>query len=160
MTDIYLQRLTSGGAIRTLMIATLIAGSLDATAAIVIYNVNPVNLFKFIASGALGPHAFSGGSFYTLLGIFFHYFITLFWTFLYYLAYPALKPLRKNKLLAIVGFGIVIWCGMNIVVLPLSKIAIGPFEWEKALLGLSILIVAVSLPITLIVNSYFKNRPL
>src|SRR5690606_31104960 len=59
----------------TIIMAGLIAGTLDALAAVVVYSIPPVSLFQFIASAAFGQIAFTGLSPYVWWGILFHYLI-------------------------------------------------------------------------------------
>ena len=48
-------------ALRTILIAGLICGSLDGLCAIALAGGRWIRLFQFIASGVLGPDAFQGG---------------------------------------------------------------------------------------------------
>lgn len=140
------------------MVTGLIAGIIDALAAIVIYDVNPSAMFKFIASGAFGKTAFSAGPEMIWLGVLFHFLIALFWTALYFVASPALKLYKLSPFVLIPAYGIAIWLVMNLVVLRFSRIGAGPFELSAALTGAAILIFAVSLPVVLSANRYHTGR--
>ncbi|HEY4195996.1 MAG TPA: hypothetical protein VGM63_10700, partial [Mucilaginibacter sp.] len=60
----------------TLLLASMLTGTLDAFAAILIsYKVPPAFIFKFIASAWFGPDAFKGGSGMVLWGLVFHYLV-------------------------------------------------------------------------------------
>jgi len=47
--------------VRSVLTGGLVAGTLDAVAAILVYRPDPVLMFRYIASGAVGPAAFGGG---------------------------------------------------------------------------------------------------
>jgi len=148
----------AGSVIKAILITGLVAGTLDATAAIVIYKVNPISLFKFIASGAFGKVAFSEGAFMVFFGVIAHYFIAYSWTSLYFLIFPKIKALPGNKYSNGVLYGTIIWMVMNLIVVPLSKIPSGAFYWDKAIVSILILIFMVGLPITILAHRYYGVR--
>ena len=104
----------------------LIAGTLDLLAAITHYYIQtgktPEGVFKFIASGAFGSSAFSGGTEMIIAGILLHYLIAFGFTILFFLVYPKLKQWIAPYI-TITGFvyGILAWCVMNLLVMPLSN---------------------------------------
>jgi uncharacterized membrane protein YagU involved in acid resistance len=149
---------THEGAVKNIIIIALIAGTLDAVGAIVIYRADPVKLFQFIASGAFGVEAFSGGTVMACWGLLFHYIISSAWTVIFFFMYPALTILRKNRYLTGLLYGIFVWLVMNQIIMPLSKIPQAPFNFKSALTGISILIVMVGLPISLLTHRYYSKR--
>lgn len=147
------------GAFKTIVLTGLIAGTLDAMGPILINGANPVGMFKYIASGAFGAEkAFAGGTEMVVWGIFFHYFIAFSWTTFFFFLYPTLKVLHKNKYVNGVLYGIFVWIMMNRIVVPLSKVPQGPFNIQGALIGASILIVAIGLPISIMTHRYYSKR--
>jgi hypothetical protein len=143
---------------KTIISAALLAGTLDALGAIIVYQANPARMFKFIASGAFGAGAaFSGGASMIVWGISFHYLITFFWTILFFVTYPAIPVLSKHRLVAAVAYGILVWIMMNKVVIPLSAITPGPSDLRSALVGTAILIVAVGLPLAILTHRYYSR---
>ena len=141
----------------------LIAGSLDAAAAIVHYTLrggtNPVRIFEYIASGAFGPAAFTGGPLMPLAGLFFHFVIAGAWTILFYLAYPRLGWLRRHWITIGVAYGVFVWVVMNRVVLPLSHVkASQSFDAVQAIVGAVILIFCIGLPIAFRAHSFYASR--
>src|SRR5205085_9488017 len=72
----------------------LLAGTLDAIAAIVNYTINggklPSKIFQYIASGAVGPQAFTGGAGMIILGIVLHYTIAMSFTLFFFLIFPGI----------------------------------------------------------------------
>ena len=151
--------LSSAGPWRTIILTGLLAGTLDAVAAIVVSQASPAAVFKYIASGAFGAgKAFSGGDIMIAWGVIFHYFIALSWTLLFFLIYPTLPWLRKNKYIAGLLYGIFVWVMMNRVVIPLSEIPQRPFNLKGALTGMSILMVAIGLPISILTHRYYLRK--
>src|SRR5688572_7996093 len=93
-----------------------------------------------------------------VLGVIFHYFIAFSWTILFFFMYPALPIMRKNKYITGLLYGIFVWIVMNRVVIPLSEIAQRPFNLKGALTGMSILMVAIGLPISILTHRYYARR--
>ncbi len=144
---------------RTILLTSFLVGTLDALAAIVIYRADPTRMFQFIASGAFGAgEAFSGGSLMVFYGILFHYLIASSWVVLFFLIYPASSLMKKNKYITGVCYGIFIWIIMNQVIIPMSEIPQGAFDFKGALIGASILIFAVGLPTSLIIHRYYWRK--
>ena len=151
--------LSSAGPWRTIILTGLLAGTLDAIAAIVVSQASPAAVFKFIASGAFGAgKAFSGGDVMIFWGVIFHYFIAFSWTALFFFMYPALPWMRKNKYITGFLYGIFVWIMMNRVVIPLSEIPQRPFNLKGALTGMSILMVAIGLPISILTQRYYLRK--
>src|SRR5258708_337910 len=75
---------------KTILISGLIAGTLDAAAAILLF-AKPVNLhntsriFRYIASGLFGRQAYATGPFFPIAGLALHYLIATIWSALYIL---------------------------------------------------------------------------
>lgn len=149
------------GSWKTIVIIGLIAGTLDAVAAIIVYQAKPAGMFRFIASGAFGAgRAFSENAMMVFWGVLFHYMIAISWTILFFLSYPTFRFLRGNKYLIGVLYGIFVWIMMNQFILPLSAIPQQPFDFTKALIGAAILIVAIGLPIVILTNRYYWKKGL
>lgn len=150
---------STDGPWKTIALAGFVAGTLDALGAIVIYQANPVGMFQYIASGAFGAgKAFSGGTIMVIWGILFHYFIAYAWTCLFFFLYPAMAVLRKNKYVTGLLYGIFVWIAMNRIILPLSAIPQGPFNLKAALIGASILMIAIGLPISILTHRYYARK--
>jgi len=148
--------------ILTVIKAWLIAGTLDATAATIMFlssgGKDPVRLFQYIASGVFGQDAFVGGTVMAIWGVVFHYLIALTFTLIFFLIYPQIRPYISRP--AIVGllYGVLVWVIMNRVILPLSNVTQRPFDPLKAIIGMLILMVMIGLPIALIVHKHYSGR--
>lgn len=140
----------------------LIVGTLDILAAFIYYviktgNLSPVNLLKYVASGAFGKDAFSGGNTMIIAGLLFHYFIAIAFTAFFFLLFPKIKSFAQNKTLTGILLGIFIWTIMNLVVIPLSNIPTGPFNLVNSLINALILICCIGLPLSFITSSYYSK---
>ena len=139
----------SGIPIGRIIATGLVAAILDAIAAMLVYQVQPGPLFKLIASGAFGKSAFTGGPEMLVAGVVFHVIIALGWAALYFFLYSRLRLYRINPIALIAGYGIFIWLMMNLVVLPLSNVSQRSIDAAGAMKGISILMIAVALPIVI-----------
>ncbi len=146
---------------KIVLLAGLFVGTFDIAAAIIQTLLNgrkPLRMLQFIASGMFGKRAFSGGVGFGLFGLLFHYCIALAWTWLYFQAYPAIKFLQKQRILAAMGFGLLIWVIMSQVVMPLSNTPPLPFKLKEAVIQMLIIFVTISLPLSLIAHAYYMRR--
>jgi len=145
---------------RRVLLTGCIAGSLDIGAAFLQYFLvrgkNPIIVLNFIASGVFGNDAFGENIMMPLAGLFFHYFIATVWTFLYFTAVNRLPVPPKWWGLNGFVYGIVVWCGMNLIVVPLSNTPPLPFRIEKALIAAAVLIACIGLPIAYSAMKYFS----
>jgi hypothetical protein len=145
----------------TILISGLIVGSFDLTAASIqtlIYHGNLIRLFKYIATGVYGKEALNGGTAYALQGILFHYCIAMIWTIVFFLIYPKISLLAKNRILTGILYGLVVWLVMNCVVVPLSNTSKNPFNLSRAMIAAGILIVAIAIPLSYMVYAYYRRN--
>ncbi|RAI99835.1 hypothetical protein LX64_04388 [Chitinophaga skermanii] len=145
-----------------IMTAGLIVGTLDGLAACIQFIIRSggfavEKIFLFIAGGVLGKTAFQGGMGVVLLGIVLHYCIAMGFTAMYFLLYPRVLRVVKNRFWAAVLFGVSTWLVMNLIVLPLSLLPRIVPSVEQVLIGMGILIVAVGWPIVVLAERYYKR---
>jgi hypothetical protein len=142
-------------AIPTVLRAGLVAGTLDITAALLIYPhsaAGRIKLLQGIASGLIGKVAFGGGLATAGLGLFLHFTIAMSWAAIYFAASRRIDFLVKYAIPSGMIYGIIVYLVMNRVVVPLSAIGPRPFVLSQALLAAAILIVCIGLPIALLVR--------
>jgi hypothetical protein len=147
-------------ALKTIMVAWLTAGCLDLLAAITVYSlimqrVTTMRLLQGIARGALGNSAYEGGIATAMAGVGFHFTIALCFTVFYFLVFPYIPFLKKQRIISGLLYGIFAWCVMNLVVLPALHIASIPTKWDSIIRGAVILMFCIGLPISLIVSRYY-----
>jgi hypothetical protein len=147
---------------RAILTAGLVAGTLDILAACTQFYIgtgkNPMIVLKYVASGVFGATAMTGGTAVAVWGLVFHYMIAFGLTFFFFLAYPRLSIMRKNKWVTAVAYGLFAWCVTNLIIVPLSKVTRGPFHPDKALIAAAILICMIGIPITLIIGNYYDKK--
>ena len=140
-----------------------LAGTLDGLSAVVnnyaMGGKNPGRIFQYIASGVFGKEtAYAGGATMVGWGIFFHYVIAYASTVVFFLAYPKLGLVTKNKILVAIGYGFVVWAVMNLVVVPLSGTPKFPFGLTSAVKNAVILMVCIGLPLSLSAHRFFARK--
>lgn len=147
-----------------IILTGLIAGTLDIIAAMANFFIatgkNPVRVLQFIASGVFGTDAFSDDPLMPIYGLIFHFCIATIWTALFFIAYPIAKVAAKHWILSGVVYALIVWGTMTRVVLPLSYVPQQPFEIDKALLAIAILIACIGLPISYSANRFYSRQHL
>lgn len=156
---------TSGSFAKAVLLVTAIAGTLDIVAAHLhgwaIRGTLPTTMFKSIAGGALGrTQALQGGTGTILLGAFFHYFISFAFTLLFFLLYPRLAALRKNRLASGAVYALFVSGTMSFVVLPLSALhsPMPNFANKHTYIGIGILIAIFGVPIAVGAERFYSRR--
>jgi uncharacterized membrane protein YagU involved in acid resistance len=139
--------------------AGLLAGTLDILTACGMFSIktgqDPTIVLRFVASGALGKSAMTGGWSTALLGLFFHFVIAYSWTTLFFIVYPKLP--RGNWIVYGLVYGVVVWLVMNLVVLPMSQVQQRPFNLSSAIQGAVVLMLMIGLPVSYLAHK-FHNR--
>ena len=148
--------------LKTIAWVGLLAGTLDILSAClqayIARSISPETVLRFIASGAFGKPAFTGGWQMPFIGLLFHYIIAYSFTILFFLLYPSIKLMRKSIVLTAVVYGTFIFVVMNLVVLPLTKITRAPIQPDKAVIATCILIVAIGLPLSIFARKFYRHR--
>ncbi|MCM3872012.1 MAG: hypothetical protein ND895_15110 [Pyrinomonadaceae bacterium] len=141
-----------------ILLAGLVAGVLDITAAAIttlLRGGKPLRMLQSIASGLLGLDSYNGGLKTSALGLLLHFIIATGWAAVFYLASSKLEFLLRQAIVSGLLYGIAVYCLMNLVVLPLSafphKIS---FPLSSLVIGVTVLMLCVGLPISLIVRRY------
>lgn len=119
---------------------------------------DPARLLNFVASGIFGKAAFQGGSTMAVLGLVFHVAISMVWAIAFFLLASRMALPSKNWLLAGIDYGVVIWIGMALVVLPLSKAPPIPFDILDATVDVIIIILCAGLPISFLAQKYNRRN--
>jgi len=141
-----------------ILLAGLTAGTLDIIAAIfLLAGGNAAGVFRFIAKGALGDAALTGGGEMIALGALFHYIIAFSFTIGYFLVFPHVSFLRKYRVLSGLLYGIFVWLFMQYLVLPLTHNPPGPFSLEDNWKNIVILMFAVGLPVSLFAHAHLSE---
>jgi hypothetical protein len=148
----------SGPGFKTVLSATLVAGTLDIVAAILLYSIimektTPSRIIMSIASGVFGKEAYSGGSAMILAGLAFHFLIAFLFSLFYYFLYQNIRSLSGKRLLSGVLYGVFIWLVMNLVVLGVVFPGMPAPDFQAVAIGMTIVILAVGIPISYIISA-------
>jgi len=142
----------------------LLVGTLDILSAFTDYYIasgkNPLLVLLYVASGAIGKSALSGGAGTMLMGLLFHYFIAFTFTILFFWLYARTSLLHGNWIITGIGYGIFIWLIMNLIVVQLSGAPHAPIAALKAgkiAKSALILICMIGLPLSFIARKYKPN---
>ena len=79
-----------------------------------------ITLYQYIASGALGESAFAGGISTALLGVLFHYLISIVIAGVFILSVDRITLLRRYVIPGSLLYGFGVFIVMNMIVIPLS----------------------------------------
>jgi hypothetical protein len=147
------------------LIAGLIAGTLDITAACIhayIRNgTTPEQILRGIAGGAFGKEASANGNMMIVWGLLFHFLIAISFTFFFFLLAKMIPSLVKYPVPIAIIYGVFIWVFMRYVVINyISTIKIGPIVGQEkiinAIIGAVILMICIGLPDALLAKRYLK----
>jgi uncharacterized membrane protein YagU involved in acid resistance len=148
-------------AIRTILIAGIIAGTLDSAAASVVFyfklSLSPAQVMQYIASALYGADAFSGGAAMVIIGTLLHLVISFVIAATYFYLYQVISQLRKWPVISGLLLGVAVWLFMNLVIIPFSKIQPSPFELSAVIISVAWHMVLVGLPISLITKRHFDR---
>lgn len=136
----------------------LLIGSLVAASAALAYELRPARLFQYIASGVFGKDAILGGLHMAFIGLIFHFIIAFSWTYLFFSLYTRIKFISAHKYLSGLVYGIVVWAVMNLLILPLTSMPFGSVDLLNGIIGVSILMMVVGLPISILTHRYYSGR--
>jgi FtsH-binding integral membrane protein len=109
-------------ALRCVLYAGLVAGTVDIAAAAAINRVGFGVILRAVASGLLGHAAFQGDSWVAALGMVLQWAMSIIIAALYVLAGLKLPILFRRWILCGALYGVVVFFVMNYVVVPLSAV--------------------------------------
>lgn len=147
--------------INSILITTFVAGSLDILLAFLnawLSNaVTPTRVLQYIASGYFGSEAFAGGPRMAGWGLLFHYLVAFSFTTTFFFLFAKNNFLARHKVLTAIGYGLLIWIVMNLLVLPMSRVPVSKMEPVAIIKGMAILILAMGLPLVFFSSMYRKK---
>lgn len=152
------QSTTSPHALPAILFAGLACGTLDITAAFLVYgnlfHVGPTRILHNVASGLLGRDAYTGGIATAAVGLLCHYVIAFGAATTFFFLSRAFPFLLHQAVLWGALYGIAVYFFMNRIVVPLSNVAKTPFSFKMTIIGGIIHIFCVGLPIALITRRF------
>jgi uncharacterized membrane protein YagU involved in acid resistance len=150
--------------LKSILIAWLIAGTLDITGAIIILSKGNIKgTLQYIASAVLGKNVSIDETGILFFGAGFHYFIALCWTVFYFLVYKIVKFNRLHIVISSLLYGTFIYFSMRYVFVPLFGQLPPPKTITSSQISViikNILILAVAFGVTLNIFAakYYKQR--
>jgi uncharacterized membrane protein YagU involved in acid resistance len=145
-------------ALRTIVIAGLVAGALDIAYACTIWGlrgVSPIRIGQSIAAGLFGREtAVAGGIGMGLFGLFLHFVLAIIIAAIYYAAARNVRLLVDRAVPCGIVYGLATYGVMNYVVMPLSAIGNtgGGAPAYITITGILVHMFLIGLPIALIVR--------
>jgi hypothetical protein len=145
--------------VRGILVAGLIVGVMDALAAIshayFLRGTPPAAVWRYVASAVFGKSAGAGGPEMVLWGLLFHLTVAIGWTALFFVAYPRMRFLSANMVLVGMAYGLFVWLMMNVVVVPLTRITMGPIRLTTGtVLMILIHLFVIGVPISYLARRY------
>lgn len=122
---------------------------------------NPLGVLRYIASAAFGKDTANSESLMFIWGALFHFIIAYSFTTAFFLIYPHLRLISKNRLVTGIVYGLIIWAIMNLIIVPQTKIGHRPLVLKNAAIAAGILIVAIGIPLSYLAYRFYygyKNR--
>jgi hypothetical protein len=148
------------GLARPILIATLIAGTLDIAAAIgltLFYGGQPANMLRRVASGPL-PDATDWGAGGAVLGLATHFALMAVMAAVFVIAAARWRALWIKPLLWGIAYGLATYVVMNLIVVPLRWPEAFPPSPRSVGTQLFCHIVLVGIPIALIAARHFRRQ--
>jgi len=150
-------------ALRALLLAGLVAGALDISAAILVNllrDIPPVRILQSVASGLLGREAYAGGAMTATLGLALHFAMMFVIAGVYLGVSRPLSAALRHPFVAGPVYGIAVYVVMTFIVLPLSAFP-HPMRTEISahLIGLAVHVTCVGLPIAFFMWGAWERRP-
>lgn len=148
--------------LKTILLTTLIAGTLDIVAACLQAYLKsgtmPGVVLSYIASGVFGKAAFSGSMPMQLVGLLFHFVIVFACTACFFWLYPKWAFLQNTLWLNSAMIALVAWVVTTQVIIPFTPIKQPAFNVVSALQAIAILFFCIGLPIAYSAWRYFEAQ--
>lgn len=148
--------------VRSTLLATAVAGTLDLCAAFVLAGMagmGPIAVLQFVASGPFGD-GMNASPAYAPLGVLVHYGIMFMMAGTYMLAASRIPLLNHWPVVSGVVYGLVLWFVMYWIVRPTRWETIHPPSDPKAIAGqLFCHLILVGIPIALIAARRSRTAP-
>ena len=153
----------SSNLLTTILWVGFLVGLFDICSALIQVKImfperNPFNVLRYIASAVFGKESANSENIMFFWGALFHFMIAYSFTIVFFLVYPHIRALSKNRLLTGILYGLVIWAVMNLIVVPQTKIGARPFVLKNAAIAAGILIVAIGIPLSYLAYRYYYGR--
>ncbi len=130
---------SSSTTLRAIALSGLAVGVLDAIDGVAYFGLtagnNPIEVLQYIASGAVGARAFTGGLPMAGLGALIHFALAFGFAGTFVLAYARSSTIRSHWAIAGLCWGAAVWAVMNLIALPYSAVPQAPITVLSAIHG-------------------------
>jgi hypothetical protein len=155
--------LFSAAALRAIVGAAVVGGTLDLLGAFAIYgriagDVPPLHLLQSLASVLIGGAAFKGGETTASLGLLLHYLLVFGFSLIYFIWFPFIPFFRRQRIFGGLLYGMFIWIVSSTAVLPLAHSVTSLPHFENITWGFLSIQVLLGLPITIVIREYYRSR--
>ena len=144
--------------LRVIALATLVAGTLDISDALIFYGLRgipPTRILQGIAYALIGRTSYLQGARSAALGLFLHFFIKAATVSTIYILASRRLPLSRHPILYGTLYGLGVYIVMNYVVVPFSRIGLRPLPHPVPLINaVAALIFCIGIPIAYIASRY------
>lgn len=151
----------NSGAFRAILTAGLIVGVLDISSAFILSypkGVGPIGVLQGVAAGLVGREAaITGGLATAGLGLAIHFFIAFVVSSVFYIASRKLIFLTQHAVTSGLLYGVVIYCFMYWIVMPLAYPIVHP-SVSRDVTAVCVHMLLIGLPISLIVRRFSQPR--
>lgn len=151
----------NSGAFRAILTAGLIVGILDISSAFILSypkGVGPIGVLQGVAAGLVGREAaITGGLATAGLGLAIHFFIAFVVSSVFYIASGKLIFLTQHAVISGLLYGVVIYCFMYWIVMPLAYPIVHP-SISRDVTAVCVHMLLIGLPISLIVRRFSQPR--
>jgi uncharacterized membrane protein YagU involved in acid resistance len=149
------------GAFRAILTAGLMVGVLDISSAFILSypkGVGPIGVLQGVAAGLVGREAaITGGLATAGLGLAIHFFIAFVVSSVFYIASRKLIFLTQHAVTSGLLYGVVIYCFMYWIVMPLAYPIVHP-SVSRDVTAVCVHMLLIGLPISLIVRRFPQPR--
>ena len=146
-------------ALHTIGLGGLVVGVLDAIAASVnaaIRGTSPVRVWQYVASSLVGPDSFNQGSTTVLVGLLIHFGIAFGVATGFYLLVRLVPVVIRYAVIVGMLYGVAVYFAMSYLIVPMTLVKQGAFNWYGLISGLIIHVLFVGLPVALIARRFAK----
>jgi membrane protease YdiL (CAAX protease family) len=144
-----------------ILLSGFLVGTLDITSACIntyiFFGKGPAFVLKFVATSFFGKSAFTGGTNIAVYGLLIHYAIAFTWTIFFFLIYPKISILAKNRVITGIAYGLFVWLVMNLIAVPLTLTPQGHFHFVQTTINIVILMVMIGMPLSFIAYRYYSK---
>ena len=149
---------------QAILIAWLVAGTLDITAAWISVNflrgrpTSFLRIFQYIATSIFQKESYEMGWYSGFCGLAIHYCVALVFVVFYFVLCKYIFFLRRQKIVGGLVYGIFVWAVMNLLVLgtvfPGYHFTFRPLFWTEIV----ILMLCIGLPVGLATGYYYGSK--